>query len=477
MCRGAAKMSEKINVADDPRVLKILDFIEKLAAGDLRKRETPTGKNDEVDGIIMGLNMLADELSYRVVSLSEAEKRLDEIMDVILAIASLDYSRKIPVSNKGDTFDAIASGLNALSEELHASTVSKDYLDNIIQSMSDILLVLTPDEKIQKVNPAAVQILGYQEEELIGRHLAVVFEGKTFKELGFSDSIKKKAIKSRETACQTKDGCKIPISFSSSVMSNEKGIVEGIVCVGHGISEQKLLEQERLMRQQRLAQLGQLASGIGHELRNPLGAIKNSVYFLNMVIQDKDPEIMETLDILEKEVTASERIITSLLEFARARPPLKRKTKINDIISEALSRLDTPDNIEVKNEIAAALPFIMADPHQLGHIFGNILLNAVQAMNGGGKLVIGSGTSEPGRLVISISDTGVGIPPENLSKIFTPLFTSKAKGIGLGMAITKTFVEGHGGSIEVQSKSGEGSTFSVKLPILIEEGSNNGTER
>lgn len=468
-------MNEKADTAVDARVFKILDFITKLAAGDLSVRETPTGKNDDIDGIIVGLNMLAEELAYRVVSLSEAEKRLDGIMNVIISIASLDYSRRIPLSEKGDTFDAIASGLNALSEELQASTVSKDYLDNIIQSMSDMLLVLTPDEKIQKVNQAALDTLGYKEWELAGQSIDKVFEQQAFKELDFSDSIQKSDIKARETVYQTKKGEEIPVSFSGSVMRDDKGQIEGIVCVGHDISERKLLEQERLMRQQRLAQLGQLAGGIGHELRNPLGAIKNSVYFLNMVMEDSDPEIKETLDILEKEVTTSERIITSLLEFARAKPPLKRKIKIEDTISDALSRLVIPDNIVVKNETAADLPVIMADPHQLGHVFGNILLNAVQAMTEGGELIIRSDITEADRLAISISDTGVGIPPENLSKIFTPLFTSKAKGIGLGMAITRTFVEGHEGRIEVQSKIGQGSTFTVKLPTLVKEEQKNGT--
>jgi PAS domain S-box-containing protein len=462
-------MTEKSKISDDSRVIKILDFIAKLAAGDFSVRETPAGRNDHIDGIIIGLNMLAEEIGFRVISHSEAEERLDEIMEAIIAIASLDYSRKIPISDKGDTFDAIASGLNALSEELHASTVSKDFLDNIIQSMTDILVVLSPDEKIHKVNQAALDLLGYPEPELTGQPVERIFDPEAFVRLDFSEVSRKGTVKALETAYLTKDGRKIPVSFSGSVMRDEAGRVEGIVCVAHDISERKLLEQERLMRQERLAQLGQLAGGVGHELRNPLGAIKNSVYFLNMVLEDTDPEIKETLDILEREVTTSERIITSLLEFARAKPPLKRKVNLNEIIREALSRIDIPGNIEVKNRADEPLPPIMADPHQLGQVFGNIILNAVQAMSGGGQLLISPEIPEPDRLVLSFSDTGVGIPPENLPKIFTPLFTGKARGIGLGMAISKTFIEGHGGRIEVQSKSGEGSTFIVTLPILKKE--------
>lgn len=466
---GAAAPPGKPGNPEDLRIAEVLDLIMKLAAGDLRARIAPSGQNDGLDGIIIGLNMLAEELSHRVILLSEAEKRLDGIMDAIVAIASLDYSKRIPIGDKGDTFDAIATGLNTLAEELHASTVSRDYLENIIRTMSDIMLVLTPDGLIQKVNRAAVELLGYREAELIGRPLAILFDQNAFKELDFARLIEKGSLKSIETTFRAKDDRKFAVSFSSSVMMTEGRHVEGVVCLAHDITERKMLEQERLMRQQRLAQLGQLAGGIGHELRNPLGAIKNSVYFLDMALPDKDPEIKETLEILGKEVVTSERIITSLLDFARSRPPIKRKVKINDIILETLARLSTPANIELLNRIPESIPPAMADPYQLDQVFGNIILNAFQAMPNGGRLTIQSTIMPSGYIAISFSDTGPGIPPENLQEIFAPLFTSKAKGIGLGLAICKTFIEAHEGSIEVQSEIDRGAAFTVRLPILKQE--------
>jgi signal transduction histidine kinase/streptogramin lyase len=197
------------------------------------------------------------------------------------------------------------------------------------------------------------------------------------------------------------------------------------------ITERKMLE-EKLLRQEKLAVLGQLAGGVGHELRNPLGAIKNSVYFLNMVLEKPLPEVKETLEILEKEVTTSDRIISSLLDFARSRPPRKQKVNINNIIQEAIFRINVPETIEVKSQIEEFIPTIIADPDQLGQIFGNILLNAIQAMPEGGQLMIKTEALSPDWVTVSITDTGVGIPRENLEKIFEPLFTSKAKGIGLG---------------------------------------------
>jgi two-component system sensor histidine kinase ChiS len=234
------------------------------------------------------------------------------------------------------------------------------------------------------------------------------------------------------------------------------------------IAEREMLE-ERVVRQEKLAVLGELAGGVGHELRNPLGAIKNTTYFLNMALDQPDLEVKESLGILEKEVANCERIIASLLDFARARAPLRRQVDIKELLQGVLSHIKIPENIEVKNRFSDSLSLILADPDQLSQVFGNIILNAVQAMPAGGELLIKSETSEPEWIAVSVTDTGGGIPPENLEKIFEPLFTSKARGIGLGMAVTRTFVEGHGGSIEVRSEVGRGSTFTVRLPMAEKE--------
>jgi signal transduction histidine kinase len=230
--------------------------------------------------------------------------------------------------------------------------------------------------------------------------------------------------------------------------------------------------QEQLIRKEKLAVLGQMAGGVGHELRNPLGAISNAVYFLSMVLEEPDPEVKETLEILQKEVKTSEMIINSLLDFARAKPPTRRRVNINDVVQEALSRTAVPENVEVVSQLDEALPIILADPDQLAQVFGNLILNAIQAMPEGGQLVVK--TSEVSEklpksewVAVSIADTGVGIPEENLGKLFEPLFTTKAKGVGLGLAVVKSLVDGHGGTIEVESETGVGTTFTVRLPISV----------
>jgi len=224
--------------------------------------------------------------------------------------------------------------------------------------------------------------------------------------------------------------------------------------------------QEQLVLKEKLAVLGQLGGGMAHELRNPLGAIKNAVYFLKMVLEKPEPEVEETLEILEKEVATSQRIINSLLVFAHPKPATKRKIDINGVIQKSLSHTTVPKNLEVVSHLDKALPPILADPDQLIHVFVNIILNAIQAMPKGGQLMIKSEVSSQEWIALSFTDTGMGIPKENLGMLFEPLFTTKAKGIGLGLAITSILVKGHGGTIEVQSELGEGTTFTVMLPII-----------
>jgi len=153
--------------------------------------------------------------------------------------------------------------------------------------------------------------------------------------------------------------------------------------------------QEQLVRRERLAVLGQLAGGIGHELRNPLGAIKNAAYFLNMVLEEQEPDVKDTLEILEKEVATSERIISSLLDFARPKPPTRRKVDVNEVVRETLSRVTAPERVEITSQLDRALPMILADPVQLGQVFRNLILNAIQAMPEGGQLTVKSELAGP----------------------------------------------------------------------------------
>ena len=227
--------------------------------------------------------------------------------------------------------------------------------------------------------------------------------------------------------------------------------------------------QEQLIRSERLAVLGQLSGGIGHELRNPLGAIRNAAYFLKTAVKNPDSDVQYALDILEDGVVTSNSIITSLLDFSRPKASTLVEVQINEVVESALTHISIPENVEVVTELDSTIPLILADPEKLNRIFINISLNAIQAMLDGGKLFIVTTRTELNRLAISFTDTGIGMSEEVIGKIFEPLFTTKPKGIGLGLPIVKMMVDAHGGSIDAESTEGKGTTFTIELPITSKE--------
>ena len=224
---------------------------------------------------------------------------------------------------------------------------------------------------------------------------------------------------------------------------------------------------EQLVRQEKLAILGQLAGGVGHELRNPLASIKNGSVFLSMAIDDPDPMVQETLEIINKEVASSEHIISSLLDYARPKEPVRTQVAVNGLVGEAISRIDIPNRITVTTELDDQLPKILADQQQVHQIVDNIIRNGVQAMPDGGNLTVSTAQSGSEYVVITIKDTGQGMSAETLEKLFEPLYTTKATGMGLGMSVTKSLIMVHNGTIEVESELGLGTTFTIQLPTNI----------
>jgi signal transduction histidine kinase len=240
--------------------------------------------------------------------------------------------------------------------------------------------------------------------------------------------------------------------------------------------------QEQLIRQEKLAVLGKLAGGVGHELRNPLAVILNAVYYLRLVQTDASDKIRQYHNMIEQEARNAEKIITDLLDFARIKSVDRESVAVPELVQRVLERFPAPDAVTVTFDFHPDLPPVFVDPRQMEQVLGNLVVNACQAMistplrgqaspttlTSGGKLsVIGEQLSVDGVIwvQIAVKDTGSGITPENMKKIFEPLFTTKAKGIGLGLAVSQKLVEANGGRIEVESEPGKGSTFIVWLPV------------
>jgi signal transduction histidine kinase len=220
--------------------------------------------------------------------------------------------------------------------------------------------------------------------------------------------------------------------------------------------------REELARKEKLAILGQLGGGVGHELRNPIAAMQASIYFLKMALEDNpSPKIQRHLKLLDTELSGANEIITNLLDFSRVRQPELMQTSAVDLLNEVLSRQDFR-SIQLVQEFQDVN--LVVDPSQIRQVMGNLVTNAIQAMPDGGSLTIR--ILKNGRAAyIEVADTGHGMTQETLAKIFQPLFTTKAKGIGLGLSVCESLVRVNGGSIRVVSTPGQGSTFTLELPI------------
>jgi signal transduction histidine kinase len=218
----------------------------------------------------------------------------------------------------------------------------------------------------------------------------------------------------------------------------------------------------RQQRSERLAAIGQVAGGIAHELRNPLNVVKTSIYYLLNARNPTPAKTAEHLQRVERHVAVADGVITALSNFAKMPLPSLRPFAVEQCLREVLELNPLPENIRVSVNCPPSLLRALADADQLRIVFANLVRNAREAMPQGGQLslecqVVG------GAVEVSVRDSGVGIPPENLARILEPLYSTKARGLGLGLAIVRAILEKNGGSVRVASEPGRGSTFTVRL--------------
>jgi len=263
------------------------------------------------------------------------------------------------------------------------------------------------------------------------------------------------------------------------LIDEKEGVMEEIKNVNKELSsinlelihknEQLNDAQEQLVRTEKLAAVGTLASGVSHELRNPLSAIKNAVFLLKRKLSKKampdiDEKIIKFLDIMDKEIDRCSKIINDLLGFTRVTKPTRFSADINAVVNEALSRVDISKNIKLSKSLQPDLPMIMIDANQIGQVLINLVENACQAMMNEGELKICSRVSDS-FMEVEVGDSGCGIPKKEVKKIFDPLFTTKPRGTGIGLAVCYGIIQKHNGVIYVKSQEGIGTTMFIKLPL------------
>ena len=224
---------------------------------------------------------------------------------------------------------------------------------------------------------------------------------------------------------------------------------------------------EQLKNAERLATIGATAGMVGHDIRNPLQAITSDVYLAKTELAstsdtEEKKNALESLDEIEKNIFYINKIVADLQDFARPLKPITKETDLPKLIEEVLGKNGVPENIKIQVKLKKDADTVMADPDVLKRILANLVTNAVQAMPEGGKISIKS-YKEAKDLIITVTDTGIGIPEEVKDKLFTPLFTTKSKGQGFGLAVVKRMTEALGGTVTFESQKGKGTTFIIRL--------------
>ncbi len=236
------------------------------------------------------------------------------------------------------------------------------------------------------------------------------------------------------------------------------------------ISELKDAEQ-KLLHNEKFTLVGQLTASIGHEIRNPLSRIVAAAALLKADFQNANDETKELFKIIDNEVSISNKIINDLLDYSRDRKPVLERNNLNKILTHTLARLRFPQDVVCDIELDEGLPEILLDEGQVQQVLINLILNSIQAMPQGGKIYLKTQLKD-NAIELMIKDTGSGISEENLRKIFDPLFTTKSKGIGLGMYVVKMLTEKNNGTLSIQSRENIGTSVSVTFPVGKDESEN-----
>jgi PAS domain S-box-containing protein len=379
----------------------------------------------------------------------------------------------------------IAAQAAALFKELESLRELTTYTDNILGSIAAGVVTLDTRSRIVTFNSAAERILRLSASDVLGCSFDTMVELLQADAVDQADTRRmvSLAVETGQTVqrhqlhyYRSNNDDHVIVTGSASRLLNERGEYLGVVLVFEDITKEHEMEQE-LVRIGRLAEIGELAAGIAHELRNPLASIKGAAQVVLRELSESDKMIdlhehREFLDIIVNEVDVLSGVTSEFLEFSRFAPPNIILFPLNDSIAKRVQFL-RPEfercDIAVHEDFDDKLMSIEGDPNQLERVFTNILLNGVQAMLDGGLMTVSTRLHQSGKeqfAEIVIKDTGLGMTESQIEKIFTPFFTTKTKGTGLGLAIVQKTLDAHGGKITVQSQPGQGASFTILLPVL-----------
>lgn len=368
--------------------------------------------------------------------------------------------------------------------------ITKEFLDNILTSIEGGVFTIDKDARITLFNRGAEKITGFKKEEVLNRKCSEVFRSNLCeRDCRLKETLKTgKPFSRYDATLINKKGGTVHVNATTSALRSRNNEIIGGLEIFMDMTELKTLQDE-LIRAEKLTSLGQLAASVAHEVNNPLAGVLVYIRILLKKYQDKTLQVDTTegqLLKMEKELGRTSRIIKSLLDFSRQSEPNLRPIEINQAIEAALSLVEHQinlENIKLEKKYEGQLPLVLADFEKIQQVMVNMILNATQAMPNGGNLTITAsvandikiGDSLKNTVRIDIKDTGIGISKENLDKLFTPFFTTKAKGkgVGLGLPVAHGIIEQHNGKIKVSSEPNVGTTFSIYLEVMDEQKNDN----
>ncbi|MEJ2191449.1 MAG: ATP-binding protein [Nitrospirota bacterium] len=360
-----------------------------------------------------------------------------------------------------DTFHSLVAALKEKEKELEAlrkaaekrAEIIEDHNENILQSVPSGVLSLDGQGRVLKANASAERVLGWRAGELGGREAAGLLGGEIGRALREKDSVER-----GEARHVTAGGKELWLGYTLTPLRDSSGNAIGKLLVFTDLTDLKALREQAELRKH-LSNLGEMAAGIAHELRNPMGVIHG---YMSMLGKKVDPSLSPIVSSVSREVAAMDAIIRDFLSFARPREPDVSEVNVRELLEEcASSVLGEGGDVELVLRADSALA-VEGDQVLLRQALTNLADNAVHAMGGRGRLSL-TARAEGSGVLITVSDTGHGIPRELREKIFLPFYTTKEKGTGLGLALVHRIVSSHGGAMDVSSGE-EGTTFTVSLP-------------
>jgi two-component system NtrC family sensor kinase len=420
---------------------------------------------DEIQQLAVQFNDMASALKTLYSNLEE--KVLEKTEELQKAYARLQTQQ-----------DELKNAYEELKQIHERLRESEEKYSDIVENAYDMIMTTDAEGTITSVNHKLTETVGYTADELLGSHMEKIIPSSYAEttKTALRQVIEKGSISDFETALQSKEGRTIRVEVNASGIQRDDKYV-GMRAILRDIEQRKILEAQ-LLQSEKLSSVGQLASGVAHEINNPVGVISMFTQMLLETRKDQpdDPEV-EKLQLIESQAEHIAKITKNLLEFARPKEFQIGRVDINKSIENTLELVKPhlhKQKVELVMNLAEGLPEILGDGTQLDQVFMNLTLNALHSMPEGGRLSISttpatvdSGALENGGVEIRISDSGCGIPKEDLHRIFEPFFTTKkvGKGTGLGLSVTYNIVKNHKGSLLVESEEGHGSTFVIRLPV------------